>query len=1081
MLPTGFRKPCPAPPAHFVIAVLAICWMLPALASDVSASTPGAAILTLKNVGLAELEEGRDTEARATFHKLAGLVEGDPLPAANEAIAALRSGDTAGADALLVKASALAPNRSDLWMLRAAIETVKEDEQAARAALKRAAEASPRNLEARWRWIRSADNDPEADPDGKTRRQYLKEILDASPTSLPALFKRAVLQIEGEDRIGASATLSTIESVLAPVDAKTGGYLGQCRAALESGDTKLARNKLRVVENLLRVSDRYLASLSELFTDVVGLPLIAFGSAFEASLRPRAATPIKVKFKPLESIEGNPTAAALLRKTDWKNRGDDDTYDVPTPYRGVAFVDYDNDGDLDVYLYGAKVPDKLLRNNLDGSWTDVTEATGDAAFKSARVFVDDIDRDGDLDLVCVTASGAIVVRSNQRQGRFQSADVSALRARDVAAADLDADSWPDLVVATKEGLVLLVNKGDGGFERVAGGDLAHLPAKFGPNRLAIADLDNDGYPDIAVGGDDGLLLFRNAGLRTFTAWDIAPKGVGRVGELVPIDFDHDGDIDLLVDAQGHSRGYANEGGNANGWLDVELQGLAVASQKVNRRGVGSLVEAKAGDLYTALTVSVLPTHFGLGRHTKVDVLRTLWTNGVPQNLFDQSGKTKVEEVQRLKGSCPFVYAMDGNTGTWHFVSDALGRAPIGLLYDGIHLAGADPREWLLLAPGQLAPDANGRLHLDYTEELWEAVYLDMVHLAAVDHPRGTGVVPNERMIPGATEKKLFTVANPQPVRAAFADGVDASASLERADGNYVEPGKATAYQGIRTPHELVLDLGPVGTGQKVMLYFVGWIFYSDTSINVSLSQRSDIRAQAPVLEVPDGHGGWRVAMPAMGFPAGKTKIMPLDLSGLVNPDDPRVRIRTSLEIWWDQITVTVDDAPVPTRWTELEPAKATLAWRGFSRGYRETPNGPELFDHESVDPDPHWMDVPGKATRYGDITPLLRATDDEIAVFVGGDAIRLEFDANGLPPLADGWVRDWIVVSDGWDKDFDKNTVTGTSIAPYPFHAMSAYPYPEGESLPTHAAKSHAQWTTREVSPAAFMGQVRDHGGSPQR
>jgi tetratricopeptide (TPR) repeat protein len=1081
MLLPGFRKPSPSPLAHFVAAVLAGCWMLSAQASDAPASLPGAAILTLKNVGLAELEEGRDTEARATFHKLAGLADGDPLPAANEAIAALRSGDTAGADTLLAKAIALAPNRSDLWMLGAAIETAKADENAARAALARAAQASPRNLEARWRWIRSADNEVEADPDGTTRRRLLKEILGQSPANLPALLRQAGLAIGSGQRADASTTLATIESMLAPVDARTGAYLSQCRAALDAGNLKLAQSKLRIVENLLRVSDRYLASMSELFTDVVGLPLIAFGPEFEASLRPRVDKPITIAFKPRQSIDGNPSVSGLRRRTDWKNRGEADAYDVPAPYQEVAFFDYDNDGDLDVYLYAANRPDKLLRNNLDGSWTDVTAATGDGAFKCTRVFVDDVDRDGDLDLVCATASGSVVVRSNQRQGRFQSVDVGALRARDIVAADLDADSWPDLVVATNEGLVLLVNKGDGSFERVAGGDLAHLPRAFGPSRLVVADLDNDGYPDLALGGDQGILLFRNAGLRTFTAWDIAPKGVGRVGDLVPIDFDHDGDIDLLIDAQGDSHGYANEGGNANGWLDVELQGLPVASQKVNRRGVGSLVEAKAGDLYTALTVSVLPTHFGLGRHTKVDVLRTLWTNGVPQNLFDQSGKTRVEEVQRLKGSCPFVYAMDGNTGTWHFVSDALGRAPIGLLYDGVHLAGADPREWLLLGPGQLAPDANGRLHLDYTEELWEAVYLDMVHLAAVDHPPGTGVVPNERMIPGATEKKLFTVANPRPLRAAFADGVDAKAALERADGDYVEPGKATAYQGVRTPHELVLDLGPVGTGEKVMLYLVGWIFYSDTSINVSLSQRSDIRAQAPVLEVPDGHGGWRMAMPAMGFPAGKTKIMPLDLSGLVNPEDPRVRIRTSLEIWWDQITVTVDDETVPTRWTELEPAKATLGWRGFSRGYRESPNGPELFDHNTVDPDPHWMDVPGLATRYGDITPLLRATDDVIAVFVGGDAIRLEFDANQLPPLPDGWVRDWIVVSDGWDKDFDKNTVTGTSIAPYPFHAMSAYPYPEGESLPTHAAKAHAQWTTREVSPAAFMSQVRDHGGPPQR
>ncbi|MGB0135585.1 FG-GAP-like repeat-containing protein [Dokdonella sp.] len=1081
MTSSEFRSGLFNPLALLVVVLLAPALQAPAVAKESSPTTRNAEILTLKNTGLAYLEEDKNAEAKEAFRKLAELVNDDPLPVANAAVAALRSGNTAAADAFLTKAVALAPDRSDVLMIGAAIETSKANETAARKAMAKAAQASPRNLEARWRWIRSADNDAEVDPDAAIRRQYLTEILSVSPNNLPALLKQAMLQLEGADTAGASATLVTIQSVLAPADEKVGDYLTQSIKALQAGDTKSSLGKLRIVENLLRVSDRYLASLAELYTDVIGLPLTSFGAEFEASLRPGAAKPIAVAFELRPTIEGSPTATGLLRRTDWKNRGEADIYDVPKPYSEVAFIDFDNDGDLDVYLYGADAPDQLLRNNLDGSWTNVTAATGDAGFTSVRVSIDDFDRDGDLDLACVTGEGTLVVRNNQRQGRFESIDLKLAKARDVAAADLDTDGWPDLVVAASGGPVLLLNKGDGSFERSAGGDLVHLPAKFQADRVAIADLDNDGFLDLAFGGASGLRLFRNAGLRTFTTWDIAPKGVGQIDELVPIDFDADGDIDLLVDTTSGSRGYANVGGNANGWLDVELQGLPVASQKVNRRGVGSLVEIKAGDLYAARTVSILPTHFGLGRHTRVDVLRSLWTNGVPQNLFDQVGKATVVEVQRLKGSCPFVYAKNGSTGEWSFVSDALGRAPIGLLYDGVNLAGADPREWLLLAPGQLAPDADGLLHLDYTEELWEAVYLDMVHLAAVDHPAGTGVVPNERMIPVPTEKKLFTVANPRPLRAAFADGVDVTTLLTNADGDYVEPGAPTAYQGVRTPHELILDLGPVAEGQSVVLYFVGWIFYSDTSINVSLSQRSDIRAEPPVLEVPDGAGGWRTVMPSMGFPAGKTKIMPLDLTGLLAPGDPRVRIRTSLEIWWDQVYATVDDPPVPTLWTELEPARATLAWRGFSRGYRATPNGPELFDHDIVDTDPHWMDIPGKATRYGDVTSLLRDTDDELVVFVGGDAIRLEFDANELPPLPVGWIRDWVVVSDGWDKDFDKNTVTGTTIAPYPFHAMSGYPYPDSESLPDNAARAHSRWTTREVTPAGFMLRVRDHGGPPLR
>jgi hypothetical protein len=335
----------------------------------------------------------------------------------------------------------------------------------------------------------------------------------------------------------------------------------------------------------------------------------------------------------------------------------------------------------------------------------------------------------------------------------------------------------------------------------------------------------------------------------------------------------------------------NDGGNANGWLDVVLEGLQTGSGKVNKQGVGSLVEVKAGNLYVARTVGIPPTHFGLGARTKADVVRATWTNGVPQNVFDQRSKSVVKEVQQLKGSCPFVYARNGETGVWTFVSDALGRSPIGLLYDGVHLAGADTREWLFIDGATLKPDPQGRLQLDYTEELWEVAFLDEATLMAVDHPENTGVVPNERTIPGVLERKLFTVARPRALRAAFSDASgrseDVTSRLARRDKVYVSPGPEMFYQGVRQEHSLVLDLGDVNAGDRIVLFLSGWIFYTDTSINVSISQRKDLRHFPPLLEVPDGTGGWKVVMESFGFPAGKTKTMPVDLTGLVDPRDPR--------------------------------------------------------------------------------------------------------------------------------------------------------------------------------------------------
>ena len=1049
------------------------------LAATALAPERAAEILALKNRGLAELEEGRSKQAEASFSRLAGLVPAEPLPLADGAVAALRSGDFGGAEKLLGRAIAISGERSDLFSIAAAIASARNDSARTRAMLAKAAALSPRDLESRWRFVRSAEAETSARESVAEREKYLAEIVHASPSNVPALMKLLLVRLEAGKVAAAAETEGRVEEVLAPIEPRVEKFFAEGKALLRSGAAAGASLKFRIAENLLRVTDRYRQSLSELFTDVAGLPLEAFSPAFEESLRPRAGAPISVSFAEAGGVSAELAPRSLGRRVDLQNRGTAAPYAVAAPWKEAAFIDFDSDGDLDAYLYASGGPDRLSRNNLDGTWSDVTGSTGDARFSSSRVVVSDVDRDGDLDLVCVTEHGSAVVRSNLRQGRFQTIRLGVEGSVDVAAADLNADGAPEVVVATRTGIVLLVNDGSGGFKRATGGDLAKMPAGFVPRRVAVADLDNDGFPDIVGGGETGLAFYRNSGFGTFTYWPIAPRGVGRVDEIAAVDFDGDGDLDLSIDEAGKSRFLENRGGNANNWLDVSLEGLATGSGKVNRAGVGSQVEVKAGSLYGAQTVGLQPTHFGLGKRARADVVRCVWTNGIPQNLFDQKARALVREVQQLKGSCPFVYARNGTTGKWSFVSDALGRAPIGLLYDGVHLAGADPREWLKIPEGMLAPDASGRLALDYTEELWEAAFLDMARLIAVDHPRGTDVVPNERTVPGILEKKLFTVARPRALRAASADGKDATALLAKADRRYVEPGKETAYQGVRTEHELVLDVGPIAPSDRVVLYLTGWIFYTDVSINVSLSQRGDFRPSPPLLEVPDGSGAWKIAIPSLGFPAGKTKTMPVDLTGLLDPKDPRVRIRTTMEIYWDQIFTTVNDPAVPIRTTELAPESAKLSYRGFSRRYRETKDGPEIFDHDDVDLSPHWADVSGRLTRFGDVSALLQKADDRWVAFEGGDAIRIEFDARPLPPLPEGLVRDYILVSDGWDKDFDKNTVTGTTVAPYPFHAMSAYPYPETEAFPDPTFLE--EWVTRPVSPEKFYAWVRDYGGEAIR
>ncbi|MDQ5857843.1 MAG: VCBS repeat-containing protein, partial [Acidobacteriota bacterium] len=747
---------------------------------------------------------------------------------------------------------------------------------------------------------------------------------------------------------------------------------------------------------------------------------------------------------------------------------------TPAPAgEAVVPIDYDNDGDLDLY-FSASSGDRLMRNNLDGTWTDATRGSGlPQGVATRKAVADDFDRDGDADLLLVRANG-LALADNLRAGRFAIKAAGFPLDPGVAAAvtgDFDGDGRLDVVTTTREASSFWRNRGDGTF--------APGRALTSPGTPVAADFDNDGFLDLFLASAAGRSeLLRGDGAGGFARWEAGALPAALDAE--PVDFDGDGDLDLaVVTSGGKAALFENRGGNANGWIDVALEGLSTGSGKVNRAGYGSEVELKAQDLYVYRVVSRPVTRLGLGSRRKAEVLRVVWTNGIPQNRLDPRVRTLVREVQQLKGSCPFVYAYDGKR--WHFVTDALGRSPVGLLFDGVHQATADTREWLLVRGGQLS-SSDGRLRIDFTEELWEVAYLDLAELVAIDHPGGVEIVPDEKMVPPPfPEKRFFTVSRPLTPRAVDGSGRDRTREIEREDGEYLGGFAPSRHQGIVEPHDLVLDLPGARAAKNVMLYLTGWVFYSDTSIQVSLSQRGAAaggeRPAGPVLEVPDGRGGWRVAIPAMGYPAGKTKAMPVDLSDVLVRNDPRVRIRTNLALYWDRIVYTADDEEPPY---EISPARllsASLNLRGFSRMRRESPDGPHVFLHDDVETAPRWADLAGFYTRYGDVHPLLGAADDRYVVMKGGDAIRLEFDASELPPLQRGWERDWLLVLDGWDKDGDENTVAGQTVEPLPFHGQDDARYGERQAEPSALEELRRLWLTRREGPEAFRDAVR--GGRP--
>ena len=751
-------------------------------------------------------------------------------------------------------------------------------------------------------------------------------------------------------------------------------------------------------------------------------------------------------------------------------------------------VDFDHDGDLD--LFSSRANTTMYRNNGDGggdvTFTDVSEQTfvmSDADNVSfvqripSEVVSADFDDDGDIDIFVTHKRMGCTLYDNLRQGKLRAVSNETGIPQDVryfaaAAGDYDNDGDVDLFLATEDYIYLYYNRGDGSFIIDAPSSETSV-LDTPPTFLKNLDYDNDGVVDVWVGGDKGMFLFRNDGTGTFMEpypliESVTPTGdmilqtaiAGAVG-----DYDNDGDLDLFfINTDGQLRALQNDGGNQNNWIQVRLEGITAGNNKVNRDGIGSKLEVKVGDLYQLQYVTEQVSHFGLGAYDAADVVRVVWTNGVPQNVVKPQVRQRILEKQVLKGSCPFLYVYDGEH--YQFVTDLLWRAPLGLVTSMGFVAPDETKDFVKISGTQIQPK-SGKYSIQITEELWETAYFDEVKLIAVDHPEDTDIFVNEQYTPPPfAEFKVYGVSEKRyPISAVDHNGKDVSDALKVFDYRYAVEHAPGPYQGVVEPHAIILDLGNVPNDTPLTLFLGGWIFPTDTSINVALFQNPAINPRFPSVAVKNEKDEWEIVIDMIGLPAGKNKTITVDLMGKFLSEDRRVRIETDMQIYWDTAFFTVGTQTVPMEMTTLNPDSADLHYRGFSEMYRPNSHAPQLFDYQKVTQAAQWRDLAGYYTRYGDVNSLLQAVDDMYVILNAGDEITVEFDASRLPTLKAGWVRDFILYSDGWDKDGDINTLTSQTVEPLPFHGMSKYPYPETEHYPDDEVHRRYQreYNTRRV------------------
>jgi tetratricopeptide (TPR) repeat protein len=747
---------------------------------------------------------------------------------------------------------------------------------------------------------------------------------------------------------------------------------------------------------------------------------------------------------------------------------------------GVLFLDFDHDGDVDLFVTGAATnsgagPSVLWRNNGNSTFTEWTGPTGLGGTKStAGATLSDINNDRAIDLVVTGVDNSPTIYFNRREGKFDpvplyaAADLSGTRGATVF--DFNKDGWMDVAVthAGAPGISLWRNVDGKSFERVA------LPIKDATAAwgLTTIDIDNDGWIDLAAivqtPAGTGLRVYRNRGPAGFE--DVS-EAVGATKlhlknprALIADDVNGDGAADLIVtEADGAALLLKNVGGNKNHSLRIALTGLAD-----NKTAIGTKVEvfangqvqkfeATGGAGY--LSQGSTEILAGLGQTQQVDVVRMLWPTGVPQDEIDISAVKPLElkELDRRGSSCPVLFAWDGTK--YQFISDVIGAAVVGHWVSPAATNQSDPDEWIKVEGSQLKA-RDGYLSLRFGEPMEEINFIDQLRLVAVDHPENTEVYPDERFLsepPFASGKAVVASAESRPLGGAWDDhGRDVLLLLAQRDHQYVRDFTNLSYAGYANPHTLTMDLGKWTPENPLRLFMHGYIEYFSAS-SMYAAWQAGVEPVPPYVEAQMPDGSWKRIVDDMGFPAGLPRTIVVDLTNRLPAGVRKIRITTNLQIYWDQ--VLVDNGPengnpesaVQIKQTELPLGMAHLAFRGYPQQVNGATPGDLTYHYDKISETGPFQWQRGPYTHYGNVTPLLTKADNQYVIFGSGEEIDAEFSSAALPALPAHWKRDYFFYANGFVKDMDFYEALPFTVAQMPFHQESAYPYPASEHYPENA------------------------------
>jgi hypothetical protein len=634
----------------FLIAVFSLFLLSGCKESDEKKAQKAKDLITVKTLGLAYLEEFELEKAEVEFTKFIKMSPKDDFGYANLGLTYLRMARYPEAEKNLEKALAIDPDDADIRLILATVFKMEEDHEKAIAQLKEALKVSPDHIKVLYELteILSVRQDEASQSE---REEYMLLLAEKAPGNLVPTLNLTDIHIRSGNNDAALALLEDIRKQFPDFPKEATEYYDKAIENLKKPDQENAIIQFTIFHNYLKVTAPYQAGIMDLKGpggSLIGFPLITFDQQSSLNTMEGVSVLETLRFTDVTASSGLnviPSANnsyAFVASADFDSDGDIDiyaaTWDVSaSKYNyfllsnelgrftdvakqaglnhsgkefGAYFVDYDNDGFLDLYILkeGGNVlyrnagkarfenqsskaginkitgcnkvvffdadhdgdldfyhlmegKNRMLRNNADGTFTETDMGMAGSDHNSSDAVFGDFDEDGDIDLFVANLNGSNSLYLNQRQSNFlDGTDASGLKSNGgtgaVDAGDYNNDGFLDIIIASVNGNGHRIyrNLNDGKFEYDEQGSRAfYIANEIRATDVRFFDFDNDGYVDIIIAGETdepsgrSLFLFHNDGKGGFSDQSgLLPDSALKVREISLFDYNDDGDQDLVM-------------------------------------------------------------------------------------------------------------------------------------------------------------------------------------------------------------------------------------------------------------------------------------------------------------------------------------------------------------------------------------------------------------------------------------------------------------------------------------------------------------------------------------------------------